>query len=506
MKRKGICACLALATTTFAPAAHAQTVADSADLRREVTPGGITQHARALQTFSERNGGNRAAATPGYDASASYVARRLRLAGYAVTVQPFEFAAFEERAPSRFARTAPTERTYALETDFDLAEYSGSGDVTARVQPVDVTVPPTPAPSSTSGCEAADFAGFVAGSVALLQRGTCPFGLKARNALAAGAAAVLIFNEGQEGRRDTVLFTLTQPISIPVLSLSYAAGEELYTAAQAGEVTVRIVTSTVSEVRRTVNVLGETAGGRADRVVVVGAHLDSVAAGPGINDNGSGTSTILEIAEEMSELGVDPYNKVRFAFWGAEEAGLLGSTYYVSQLDAAGRASIQLNLNFDMVGSPNFVRFVYDGDGSSSTPAGPAGSDVIERVLTNYFGSRGLPTEPTPFSGRSDYGPFIAVGIPAGGLFSGAEGVKTQAEQAVYGGTAGQAYDPCYHEACDTFDNLSRSALSQLSDGAAHATLTFAERETPIRPGSGAMALAGVSPAALPFRASRAER
>ena len=506
MRSWGICACLVIGALAGAPVAHGQTVADSTDLRREVTPGGIAQHARALQTLAGRHGGNRAAATPGYDASAAYVARRLRLAGYGVTVQPFDFPAFEEVAPPRLVRRAPTERTYSLETDFELFLYSGSGDVTARVQPVDVTVPPTPAPSSTSGCEAGDFAGFTPGNVALIQRGTCTFGVKASNALAAGAAAVLIFNEGQEGRQDVVIATLGEPISIPVLSLSYAAGEELYTTAQAGEVIVNVFTSTVSEVRRTVNVLGESPGGRADRIVVVGAHLDSVPAGPGINDNGSGTSTILEIAEEMSEMGIVPYNKVRFAFWGAEELGLLGSQHYVSQLDDGARANIQANLNFDMVGSSNYVRFVYDGDGSSSTPAGPPGSDVIERVLENYFSSRGLPTEPTPFSGRSDYGPFIAVGIPAGGLFSGAEGIKTEAQAAVYGGTAGQAYDPCYHEACDVLDNLNRSSLSQLSDGAAHATLTFAQRETPLRPGSAALALTGAGPTALEMKGSRAER
>jgi Zn-dependent M28 family amino/carboxypeptidase len=477
----------------MASPASAQTVADSTDLRREVTVGGVVQHARALQRVADRNAGNRSAGSAGYDASASYVARRLRLAAYDVTVQPFEFPYYVERAPSTLARTAPTPRTYES-TDFLTMQYSGSGDVTARVQPVDLVLPPTPQPSSTSGCEATDFVGFAAGGVALLQRGTCNLGVKARNALAAGASAVLIFNEGQADRQAVFRGTVSAPISIPVLTLSYAAGQELATLAAAGEVTVNVVTSTVSEMRRTVNVLGDTPAGRADRVVVVGAHLDSVVAGPGINDNGSGTAGILEIAEEMAELRLQPINKVRFAFWGAEELGLLGSTYYVGGLDEAARARIGVNLNFDMLGSPNFVRLVYDGDGSASRPAGPPGSDVVEQVLTRYFASRGLPTEPTEFSGRSDYGPFIAVGIPAGGLFSGAEGVKTAAQASVYGGTAGRAYDPCYHQACDTIANVNRRGLSQLVDGAAHATLTFALRETPVRPGAGTPARAGIAP------------
>ena len=127
-----------------------------------------------------------------------------------------------------------------------------------------------------------------------------------------------------------------------------------------------------------------------------------------------------------------------------------------------------------MVGSPNYVRFVYDGDGSDTETAGPKGSDVIEQVFLDYFEEAGLETEPTAFDGRSDYGPFIDVGIPAGGLFTGAEGIKTEAQADVYGGTTGQPYDPCYHQACDTFENNSNEALDQMSDAAAHATLVFA--------------------------------
>jgi Zn-dependent M28 family amino/carboxypeptidase len=206
----------------------------------------------------------------------------------------------------------------------------------------------------------------------------------------------------------------------------------------------------------------------------VGAHLDSVSAGPGINDNGSGSSTILEIAEEMAELGITNRQQVRFAFWGAEELGLLGSEHYVDQLSEEELQSIWANLNFDMVGSPNYVRFVYDGDGSAGPPAGPPGSGQIEQVFTQYFASQGLESEPTPFSGRSDYGPFIAVGIPAGGLFSGAEGIKTEEQAAIYGGTAGVAYDPCYHQACDTITNLNTKALFEMGDATAHAVLTLA--------------------------------
>ena len=161
-------------------------------------------------------------------------------------------------------------------------------------------------------------------------------------------------------------------------------------------------------------------------------------AGPGINDNGSGSATILTIAEQMTNLHIKPRNTVRFAFWGAEEEGLVGSTYYVDNLSEEALARISLNLNFDMLGSPNFVRFVYDGDGTIGDP-GPDGSDVIEQVFTDFFDRRHQASEPTAFDGRSDYFEFINAGIPAGGLFSGAEGIKTAEQQTKYGGTAGRA-------------------------------------------------------------------
>ena len=180
-----------------------------------------------------------------------------------------------------------------------------------------------------------------------------------------------------------------------------------------------------------------------------------------------------EIAEEMADAK-KPANPVRFAFWGAEESGLLGSEHYVGSLTDAELAKIGLNLNFDMLASPNYVRFVYDGDGSDTGTAGPAGSDAIEATFTSYFASKGLATVPTAFDGRSDYGPFIAVGIPAGGLFSGAEGLKTPERAAVFGGVAGAAYDACYHQACDTIANINPTGLEELADGAAHATAVYA--------------------------------
>lgn len=449
---------------------------DSSKFRDAVTTAGILEHEREFQRIADENDGNRASGTPGYDASADYVAGKLRNAGYDVTVQPFDFPFFEEQAPTELERVSPNPEVYP-DSEFEIMEYSGSGEVTSDVQPVDLVLPPGAEPNtSTSGCEASDFDGFTAGNVALIQRGTCTFATKAENAEAAGASAVLIFNEGQEGRTETLNGTLGGPgATIPVVGTSFAVGEELARLADSGGVTVRVFTSTLSEIRNTSNVIADTAAGREDRTVVVGSHLDSVPEGPGINDNGSGSATNLEMALQMADLGIQPRNQVRFAFWGAEESGLLGSEYYVSQLSKREIKDIAVNLNFDMVASPNYVRFVYDGDGSETPEAGPNGSGNVEKVFNDYFASQGLQTEPTAFDGRSDYGPFIAEGIPAGGLFSGAEDIKTEEEAGIYGGTAGIAYDPCYHQACDDITNLNEQGLDELSDGAAHATLTFAQ-------------------------------
>jgi Zn-dependent M28 family amino/carboxypeptidase len=301
------------------------------------------------------------------------------------------------------------------------------------------------------------------------------------NAQTAGASAVVIFNEGQPGRTAVIAGTLGTPdFTIPVVGAAFALGEETHTLLGSGPVTFHVVTSTISEIRETANVLADTPGGDPNRVVVQGSHLDSVLPGPGINDNGSGSAYNLESAIQLAKKNIKPKNKIRFAWWGAEELNLLGSAHYVNSLSDDEFAKILLNLNFDMIASPNYVRFVYDGDGSDTPTPGPPGSAAIEQVFLDYFASRGLATSPTAFDGRSDYGPFIARGAPAGGLFSGAEGIKTADQASVYGGVAGQAYDPCYHQACDTFANLNNTALDQLSDGAATALVTFGMTKDPV--------------------------
>jgi len=456
-------------TAALAVPAFAGGATDTSSLRQAVTAKGVMEHEARLQQIADNHDGTRASGTSGYNASARYVRRVLSDAGYTVRTQSFEYDLFRQLNPSTLSVGATD---YVDGTDFTVMEYSGNGDAAGPLQAVDVVLPPTADPSSTSGCEAEDFADFVAGNIAVMQRGTCTFREKVDNAVAAGAVGAIIFNEGQEGRQELLSGTLSQPqAGIPVLGTTSAIGEELV-GLEGSDATISTDVSVTRET--TSNIIADSTSGRTDRTVVAGAHLDSVLEGPGINDNGSGTAAILEMAQQISELGIEPRNALRFTFWGAEESGLVGSQHYVDSLTKSQLNDIQLYLNFDMVGSPNFVRFVYDGDGSAFGTKGPAGSGHIEKTFADYFASRGLASEPTQFDGRSDYDAFITAGIPAGGLFTGAEGVKTPEQAAVYGGTAGEAYDPCYHSACDTYDNVSVKSMRQMSDAIAHATLKYA--------------------------------
>ncbi|WP_182523681.1 M28 family peptidase [Nocardioides dongkuii] len=466
-------------------------------LTKAVSAQGVLKHLRALQEVADEDG-DRAAGRPGYASSVRYVARTLRHAGYRPTVQEFTFDYFEEN--SELARVSPQPTEFVDEQDFLRNNFdtgSPEGTATGALVPVGLVLDPAaPVGTNTSGCEPEDFAGFTAGSIALVQRGTCGFSVKVLNAQAAGAAAVVVMNEGQPGRTGLVgMIGDATGLTIPAVFASYDTGVNL--AATPGA-TVTVTVEYTSEERTTWNVLAETRKGRRDNVVMAGAHLDSVQEGAGINDNGSGSAALLEVALKMAKMKVKPANRVRFAWWGAEESGLLGSEHYVAELSEEEAAAIALYLNFDMVASPNYMFGVYDGDNSGGTaPEGfiPEGSAQIEDVFERFYTRRGQPFQDSEFSGRSDYGPFIAVGIPAGGLFTGAEGVKTEEEAALYGGVAGAAYDPCYHQPCDNLTgegqdealydqldedywlrgNINMGALNVNSDAIATAVLTFAK-------------------------------
>jgi Peptidase family M28/PA domain len=362
--------------------------------RRTTTEGaGLEAHLRALQEIADEHGGTRAAGSPGDAATADYIEQRLRAAGYRVTRQRFAVPFFRESSPPRLV--VGSRRVSPIRT----LQFSPGATASGRVVPAGL------------GCSASEFAALREGDVALVRRGTCFFRDKALNAQRAGAAAALVVDQ----ERRPVAASLQRPgLRIPVLALGAGAGEGL--AGRRATVTVDAVSSR----RETASVIAESGPGDAPRVVMAGGHLDSVPAGPGLNDNGSGIAALLHVAERLAPRDLP----LRFGFWGAEEIGLVGSRRYVGGLDAAERRRIAAYLNLDMVGSPDSEPQVYDGG-------------QIEAVLRRRL-PRG--TDDVRLEGNSDHASFERAGIPVGGIFTG--------------------LDACYHQRCDTLRNVDRDVLA----------------------------------------------
>jgi len=219
------------------------------------------------------------------------------------------------------------------------------------------------------------------------------------------------------------------------------------------------------------NIFADFKSRKTDKIIVIGSHLDSVPIGEGINDNGSGSASTLEIAIQFAEKNIQPVNHVRFAWWAGEELGLLGSTYYVSNLTPEEKRKIRLNLNFDMLGSPNYHRGIHNG--TSAAPEIRKLSSEIQKEFEDHFKKNSLYYTIIPFNGRSDYGPFINANIAAGGLAAGAEQLKTEEEARLQGGTSGVPYDVCYHKKCDNINNINQKGFLEMSKAAAQTTFVF---------------------------------
>lgn len=430
-------------------------------LRGKVTTDAMMAHLSKLQDIANANNGTRAVGTPGYEASVDYVVNTLRDSGFDVQTPEFSARVFHAEKPELTVGGRPVE---ARALDFSLGTPPGG-----------VSGPLVPAPANSLGCAASDYGDLpVRGAVLLVDRGTCPFAQKEDVAAQRGAVAMIIADNVDEEQMGGTLGPATE-VKIPVLSVTKSTGVQLR--GQPGPTTIKLDASAQSFKAR--NVIAQTKTGADANVVMAGAHLDSVPEGPGINDNGSGVAAVLETAVR---LGSSPpvHNKLRFGFWGAEELGLIGSRNYVESLDLAALKNIALYLNFDMLASPNPGYFTYDGDQSlpmdaRGKPVVPEGSAGIERTLAAYLKSAGKTAQDTSFDGRSDYDGFTLAGIPAGGLFSGAEG-KMSADQAkLWGGTADQPFDPNYHQKGDTLDHIDRTALGINGGGVAYALGLYAQ-------------------------------
>ncbi|MCF3185018.1 M20/M25/M40 family metallo-hydrolase [Streptomyces polychromogenes] len=442
-------------------------------LVKEATGKGANNHLKVFQSIADYNNGTRVAGSKGHEQSAKYVEGVLKAAGYEVSRNEFDFVYVET-----IAETLKVNGANGRDVPLKLMTYTASGPEGGVTAPVAVV--PVDADGS-NGCDAADFApGAFTGKIALVKRGGCTFATKQANAAAAGAVGAVIYNN----TAGSLNGTLGDPNAgkVPTGGISQADGEKLAAEAAAGPVEVTLDVRQFRENRKTWNVIAETKGGDPGNTVFLGAHLDSVAAGPGINDNGSGSAGILQVAQRLAGEQKKIKNKVKFAWWSAEEFGLLGSEAYVASLTPEQKKQIKLYLNFDMIASPNAAYFVYDGDDSDKVGAGPGpeGSAQLEKQITDFLDAQRIPHEGSDFTGRSDYGPFIEAGIPSGGTDTGAEGIKTAAQAAKFGGQAGVAYDVNYHGKGDDISNIDQKALDINVDVIANAVGHYAYDLAPL--------------------------
>jgi Zn-dependent M28 family amino/carboxypeptidase len=415
---------------------------ESEKLQELITEEGLMGNLQKLNDIAYANGGNRAFGYPGYTESVDFIFGELsKLKGLDVRKQDFP-ALFTNTTAATVSVDGESFRTVALTYTPSTPEEG-------------VTLPLVHAPLGAAGCNVANYEGIDAeGKAVLVERGLCPdqttFAGKVRAAAAAGAAVVILYNS-DPAKLTAGSLSNPSPDYVPAGLIDQEPGLALKARLDAGEeVEAFVQIVQLIEERITQNVIAETKGGDASNLVTLGAHLDSVVAGPGINDDGSGTSLILELARGLSHFSTKL--KVRFCWWGAEENGLWGSRYYVNNLTPAEVDDLLLYINFDMV-SRGFYG-VFDGVGDRAAPGGPPGSDVIENLFVeDLVGRQGLETTPVGLTGGSDYVPFLQIlAKPVGGLFTG----------------TGAAQDACYHQACDNIENPDPVVITNNAKAAAH--------------------------------------
>lgn len=319
----------------------------------------------------------------------------------------------------------------------------------------------------SDGCSAKDYPAEVKGNIALIRRGTCAFGDKSALAGQAGAVAAVVYNN----EKGTLHGTMGTPEDdhIATFGIDLEEAEPIVEKLKSGEAVdaIAYIDGLVSKIV-TKNIVIQTVEGDPDHCVMLGAHSDSVTEGPGINDDGSGTLSLIEVAKQLTKFRVN--NCVRFAWWSAEEEGLLGSDFYASTLQAHENLKVRLFMDYDMLASPNFAYQVYNATNDES----PTGSEQLRDLYVDWYEAHGLNYTMIPFDGRSDYDGFIRAGIPAGGVATGAEGVKTAEEAEQFGGKAGDWYDPCYHQLCDDTGNVNATAWELNTKLVAHSVATYA--------------------------------
>ncbi len=426
-------------TATAAPSASASATPSATAGALSLDEAEIARHLDAFAEIATNNDGRRAAGTSGYDASTDYVAEQLESLGWQVERNAFDFTFFDEAAPVELTIGA---ESWSGPEWLHAMIYSAPGHVSGALQTVGIA---GGQPTETGGCDEADWSTFSAGNVALVMSGPCLKRDQVLLAQDAGAAAIIGLYPtwgANEIRRPTLI--VPSGIQIPAIVAGLEPATALLAAAEAGgsaEIQVEVEMSPANDD----NIVAELPGASPE-VVMLGAHLDSVLDGPGLNDNASGSAALLAMAGALSQQA-QPAQTIRMAFWGAEELGTHGSRAYVDGLAAADREAIQAYVNLDMVASVNPARYVYDNE------LAPSGSDDITQALLDALDELASPGLPVDLGGGSDHAAFEAAGIPSGGVFSGIAPLADD-EAAFFGSQPGVLADPCYHLSCDDRANI----------------------------------------------------
>ncbi|CAF1004987.1 unnamed protein product [Rotaria magnacalcarata] len=453
----------------------------------------VMKHLDELQAIATASSGNRAVETIGFNRTLDYITNFLSVnTKFKIKRTFFNLRNFQLlRNPTLSSTVNGVVKTHIYSTNPAIGEFNHPLYTTSANISSDILITAIP----NLGCSDDDWLAArpaPAGLVAIVKRGGCAFQSKGTLASKYNVAALLLYNDGTtpSNMRPTKI-NLGQNNRVPALFLSYDLGKSLVTAANdpSQVATVRLTIVTDNELNPVGNICADTTTGDPTQTIVIGSHSDSVPAGPGINDNGSGSAANLALAAALSSLlqtsNYPAYKyRIRFCWWGAEELGLLGADYHVSEAiksSVVGEriADYLVNINLDMLGSPNFIFGIYDGKTASSTTPATAkpGSNKMTALFQDWFNRNQLPWDYTNFDGRSDYGPFLAAGIAAGGLFSGADAMKTTEQVNRYAamlgrnlsGMASIRQDICYHQSCDKTTNINKFALEKMVKATAYA-------------------------------------
>lgn len=450
-------------------------------LEQCVTQASLWRRLSHFQRIADENPGseghgNRDTGTPGYAASVAYVATLMRHAGYKVTVQRYIYQKSDVTGTPEF-RTPSL--TYTFERDWFVARRSGSGTLTAPIE----------APSgSRAGCLPSDFAGFTRGHVALIERGSCDFDAQVANAQAAGAGAAVLYNSipgsgAYEAR-------LVDPAGIPVLGVAaYAVGAQLlhqYRSGNAPTIHVDVRTQHRSDVDY--NVIADSPFGDPHRMVVIDAHLDSIY-GAGMLDNASGSTTTLEVALNMAKTSTR--NRLRYIWFGGEELGLLGSSYYTTHLTRAELHGIVFDVDVDVTATPNFDILVADPRYARKVKKFPRNvvpeSKIGNDYFADFFEASGIASRPASFGNDgTDSLSFSLAGVPNSGILTQQDCCKHTWETKLWGGFLGNyegqipsSNGGCVdypHRWCDNLSNNDPFVLELASKAVAYVTFELANR------------------------------